>query len=56
MHNIEIHNVLKNGLENKKNIPPFKRGEHLNTNILSEIKFDFLEIPKKAINCKFSRK
>ena len=46
MHNIEIHNVLKNGLENKK-IPPFKRGKHLNINISSEIKFDFLEIQKK---------
>ena len=31
-----------------KNIPPFKRGKHLNTNILSEIKFDFLEIQKKG--------
>ena len=40
-----------------KAIPPFKRGEHIIINILSENKFDFLEIPKKGdLNRKFSRK
>ena len=47
MHGIEIHKVLQNGPE-IKTIPPFKRGEHINTNIWSENKFDIIEIPKKG--------
>ena len=35
-----------------KTIPSFERGEHINTNISSEIKFDFLEIPKKGAKSK----
>ena len=55
MHDIEIHKVLKNGPE-IKTIPPFKRGEHINTNIWSENKFDIIEIPKKGDKPKILQK
>ena len=45
---IEIYKVLNNGPENKEQYHHLKQESTLNTNILSENKFDFLEIPKKG--------
>ena len=52
---MKIHKVLKNGPK-INSIPPFGRGDHVESKYIIENKFDLFKLPKKGAKPKINPK